>query len=96
MNFLDIKRKLLPTSGYLMGGGGSGGGGGSNTTVTNSNIPTYAQPYVESMLGATQRQIFQGADDAEGNFNITGFQPYRAYGGTYDAAGKQTGYDPSY
>jgi len=95
MNFLDIKRKLLPTSGYLMGGGGSGGGGGSNTTVTNSNIPTYAQPYVESMLGATQKQIFQGDTDAEGNFNITGFQPYRAYGGTYDAAGKQTAYDPS-
>jgi len=82
-----------------MGGGGSGGGGGgsgsSNTTVTNSNIPAYAQPYVESMLGATQKQIFQGDTDAEGNFNITGFQPYRAYGGTYDAAGKQTAYDPS-
>ena len=102
MNFLDIKRKLLPTSGYLMGGGGSsGGGGGTNTTVTNSNIPAYAQPYVESMLGATQSQIFTGPNggpltkNAEGNYEIGGFQPYRAYGGTYDAAGKQTKYDPS-
>ena len=97
MNFLDIKRKLLPTSGYLMGGGGSGGGGSQNvnSTVTNSNIPAYAQPYVEGMLGATQKQIFQGDTDAEGNYNITGFQPYRAFGGDYDEQGNQTAYDPS-
>ena len=96
MNFLDIKRKLLPTSGYLMGGGGSGGGSQNvNSTVTNTNIPAYAQPYVEGMLGATQKQIFQGNTDAEGNYNITGFQPYRAFGGDYDEQGNQTAYDPS-
>jgi hypothetical protein len=47
------------------------------------------------MLGATQRQLFQGQDLGGGNFNITGYQPYKAFGGTYDAAGNQTSYDPS-
>ena len=48
-----------------------------------------------TMLGATQKQLFQGDTDKSGNFNITGFQPYKAYGGTYDAQGNQTAYDPS-
>jgi hypothetical protein len=47
------------------------------------------------MLGATQKQLFQGTPTEGGGFDITGFQPYRAYGGTYDAAGNQTSYDPS-
>ena len=67
-------------------GKGSGGGGQTTSTVTNSNIPEYARPYVENMLGATQKQIFKGDDS---------FQPYKAYGGTYDEQGNQTSYDPS-
>ena len=67
-------------------GKGSGGGGQTTSTVTNSNIPEYARPYVENMLGATQKQIFKGDD---------GFQPYKAYSGTYDKQGNQTSYDPS-
>jgi hypothetical protein len=47
------------------------------------------------MLGATQKQLFQGTPTEGGGFDITGFQPYRAYGGKYDAAGNQTSYDPS-
>jgi hypothetical protein len=47
------------------------------------------------MLGATQKQLFQGTPTGDGGFNITGFQPYKAYGGTYDAQGNQTSYDPS-
>jgi len=39
-----------------------GGGGDSSaptqSTVTNTNIPEYAQPYVETMLGTAQQQIF--------------------------------------
>lgn len=68
---------------------GSGGGQPTYTEskVTNSNIPEYAQPYVENMLGAAQKQVY-GADG-------TSFQPYKAYGGTYDAQGNQTSYDPS-
>jgi len=96
MNLLDAKRKLLPLSGYM--GGGSGGGGGGTQQSTNTtyqtNIPEYAKPYVETMLGATQKQLFQGTPTEGGGFDITGFQPYRAYGGTYDAAGNQTSYDP--
>jgi len=85
MNILDEKRRLLPLSGYMMGGGGSGGGQ-TTSTVTNSNIPDYARPYVENMLGATQKQIFKGDDN---------FQPYKAYSGTYDEQGNQTSYDPN-
>lgn len=58
--------------------GGGGGGGPSSTTTTGTtyqtNVPEYAQPYVETMLGATQKQLF----DMSGN-EITGFKPYRPY-----------------
>jgi len=80
--------------GLILGGGG---GGPSQTTSTSyqTNIPEYARPYVETMLGATQKQLFQGTPTDDGGFNITGFQPYKAYGGSYDAQGNQTSYDPS-
>ena len=77
--------------------GKGGGGAPTQTTSTNyqTNIPEYARPYVETMLGATQKQLFQGTPTGDGGFNITGFQPYKAYGGSYDAQGNQTSYDPS-
>jgi hypothetical protein len=86
--------------------GGGGGGGQTTSTVQNTNVPEYARPYVETMLGATQEQLFQGnrtpvttdpntGQTTGGEFNITGFKPYQAYGGTYDAQGKQLSYDPS-
>jgi hypothetical protein len=71
---------------YNMGGGG----GGPNTTYSQtSNIPEYARPYVEQMLGATQRQLFTGTNDAAGNFTPTGFNNFTPYGATYkqDAQG---------
>lgn len=74
---------------------GKGGGGPSQSTSYQTNIPEYARPYVETMMGATQQQLFKGDKTADGGFNITGFQPYKAYGGTYDESGKQTSYDPS-
>ena len=74
--------------------GGGGGPSQTTSTVSNTNVPEYARPYVETMLGATQQQLFQGNKDESGNFNITGFKPYQAYGGTYDAQGNQTSYDP--
>jgi hypothetical protein len=67
----------------------------TTSTSYQTNIPEYAQPYVETMLGATQKQLFQGTPTEGGGFDITGFQPYKAYGGTYDAQGNQTSYDPS-
>ena len=67
-----------------VGGGriyGGGGGGGSpppasptQTTVQNTNIPEYAQPYVENMLNAAQAQIY--------NPDMTGFNPYTPYSNT--------------
>jgi hypothetical protein len=68
-------------------GGGSSAPTYTESKVTNSNIPEYAQPYVENMLGAAQKQVYS----ADG----TSFQPYKAYGGTYDAQGNRTSYDPS-
>jgi len=90
---------------YFFGGGGGGGGPTQTTsTVQNTNIPSYAQPYVESMLGATQKQLFntsqvQTGTDDQGNpimgTQLDSFKPYQAYGGTYDAQGNQLSYDPS-
>jgi hypothetical protein len=58
---------------------GGGGSPGSTTTQT-SNIPEYARPYVENMLGATQSQLFDTTTDPEtGERQITGFKPYQAY-----------------
>ena len=47
-------------------GKGGGGSQGNQTTSTayNTNIPQYAQPYVENMLGATQKQLFNTRDVA--------------------------------
>jgi hypothetical protein len=73
--------------GRVYGGGGSGGGGGptQSTTVT-SNIPEYARPYVESMLGAAQKQAYKFDDSG----NIVGFQPYVPYGATVGPGGEIT------
>lgn len=81
--------------GLILGGGGSSGPSQTTSTSYQTNIPEYARPYVETMLGATQKQLFQGESTGDGGFNITGFQPYKAYGGSYDAQGNQTSYDPS-
>jgi hypothetical protein len=62
---------------FMLGVGGGGGGGAptqTTSTAYNTNIPEYARPYVETMLGATQRQLF----DMNGN-EITGFRPYQPY-----------------
>jgi hypothetical protein len=78
-----------------MGKGGGGGPTQTTSTVQNTNVPEYAKPYVETMLGATQKQLFQGTPTGDGGFDITGFKPYQAYGGTYNAQGNQTSYDPN-
>lgn len=57
--------------------GSSSPAGPSTSTTQTSNIPEYARPYVETMLGATQKQLFDTKQ--------TGGTP------TYDAAGNQTG-----
>lgn len=62
----------------------AGGGGGSQqptkSEVTQTNIPSYAQPYVETMLGAGQQQIFNYAQDpTTGEMTPTGIKPYQAF-----------------
>lgn len=59
MSILRYKQKLLPY-GNPMGGGSSGGGGGGPTQSTSyqTNLPEYARPYVEAMLGAAQKQAY--------------------------------------
>lgn len=59
-------------------------GGGSapsqtTSTVNQSNLPEYVQPYVESMLGAAQKQVYTMSTDADGKDTVTGFQKYTPY-----------------
>jgi hypothetical protein len=51
--------------------GGGGGGGPTQTKSDTSNVPEYAKPYVENMLGSAQKQIY--------NDDMTTFRPYQAY-----------------
>ena len=90
MSILRYKQKLFADGGVLRTGGGGSGGGGSpapqqNTTV-NTNIPEYAKPYVETMLGTAQQQIYNYDDSG----TVTGFKPYVPYGATVDANGNIT------
>jgi hypothetical protein len=62
-----------------------GGGGGGQTSQSDQfqSLAPWAQPYVTSMLGAAQSQVFN-TDPSTGN--ITGINPYKAYG--YQGAGQ--------
>jgi len=71
----------------------SGGSGPTTTNTNTSNIPEYARPYVETMLGSAQNELFNYTTDSEGNKTPTDLKSYRAFGGEYDEAGNQTGYD---
>jgi hypothetical protein len=77
MSFLKSKHSGYTADGTrtpYFGGGGGGGTQQSTGTTYNTNIPEYARPYVENMLGATQKQLF----DMDGG-EITGFKPYQPY-----------------
>lgn len=76
-------------NGYVNGNNRLYPGGGGQPTQNqtyNTNIPEYAEPYVTTMLGATEKQVYKY--DPSGN--ITGFQPYKAYT-DYDRARGGTG-----
>ena len=62
-----------------MGGGGGGQQQPTQTNVTNTSIPEYARPYVETMLGSAQQQIFNYEPDASGNLTATGFKGYTPF-----------------
>ena len=73
----------LKTEGYSADGirvyPKGGGGQPTQSTVTNTNIPEYARPYVETMLGSTQQQLFDTSPNASGGTDITGIKPYQPY-----------------
>lgn len=51
--------------------GGGGGGGPSQQTITQSNIPDWLRPQVETVLGGAMQEMFTFPRDAEGKI-ITG------------------------
>ncbi len=70
------------------GGGGKriygGGGGPTQSTVTQTNIPDWLRPQVETVLGGGMKELFQtkeipGVDGAPSTFEITGTKPFQAY-----------------
>jgi len=77
-------------NGYVNGNNrlypGGGGGQPTQNQTYNTNIPEYAEPYVTTMLGATEKQVYNYGPEG----NITGFQPYKAYT-DYDRARGGTG-----
>jgi len=76
MNVIKGLFNWLTGQQFIMYMGGGGGGGQTNETYSQtSNIPEYAQPYVEQMLGSAQKEIYNY--DAAGN--PTGIKPYKAF-----------------
>jgi hypothetical protein len=63
--------------GYFCGGGG--GGGPSSTTVTQSNIPEWLAPQIQTMLGAATEEFFTTEEGEDGTRLITGIKPYTPY-----------------
>jgi hypothetical protein len=96
MSILRYKQKLLPL-GNPQGGGGKGGGGGGGQQQTTqqqnqfASLSPWAQPYVSSILGAGQAQVFNTNPAGE----ITGINPYQAYGSFNTNTGGQYGMTPS-
>jgi soluble lytic murein transglycosylase-like protein len=96
MSILRYKQKLLPL-GNPQGGGGKGGGGSAPPPQTTqqsnqfASLSPWAQPYITSILGAGQAQVFN--TDTSGN--ITGINPYQAYGSYNTTTGGQYGMTPS-
>jgi len=86
-------KHLVSTLLYLIQGPKFWGGDppSQSSTVTQATIPEELKPFVSTYMNAAEKQLYQKNDAGE----VTGFQPYKAYGATFDEAGKQTGYDPS-
>lgn len=58
---------------------GGGGGGPSSTTVTQSNIPDWLRPQVETVLGGAMREMFNVTEGEGGKLDITGVKPFVPY-----------------
>lgn len=77
--------KLTDILNFFMGprlymGGGGGQQAPTQTTVSNTNIPEYARPYVETMLGTTQQQLYNyETDPATGAKYATSMKGYTPF-----------------
>ena len=58
--------------------GGGGGGQPAQQTVTQTNIPDYARPYVEDMLGRASALTTQGKYQPYTGQQVAGFSPMQA------------------
>lgn len=58
-----------------------GGGGGQPANTTTTSIPEYAKPYVESMLGVAQGNVYNFSPEGQ----VTGLRAYQPYGGQLTA-----------
>lgn len=100
----NVANQVGNTAGNLLGGAGTGGtaaglaGAPSYNPMPNvspvaqtdqqQGIATYAQPYVNSMLGATMQNVF----DIDPSGNITGMKGYNPY--SMNAADYVAGFSP--
>lgn len=62
----------------------SGGGSPTSTTVTQSNVPEWLRPQVETVLGAGMQELFQTQktgtnDQGRPIYDITGTRPFTPY-----------------
>ena len=77
--------KLTDILNFFMGprlylGGGGGGQAPAQTSVNNTSIPDYARPYVETMLGTTQQQLYNyETDPATGQKFATSMKGYTPF-----------------
>ena len=103
MNFLNFwKSFFLPIRLYTGGGSGGGSSGPTQTNVQNTNIPEYARPYVESMLGTAQQQVYTFGPGKAATPDITtqigtdenGQPIYQTTPGTPATSGEITGFRP--
>jgi len=62
-----------------MGSGGGGGGAPTQQTITQSNIPDWLRPQVETVLGGAMQQMFTTRPGEGGQLDITGVRPYIPY-----------------
>lgn len=77
-NHFDMlpERAFLKVGGRItLEGGGGGQSGPTTSTTQTSNIPEYARPYVETMLGAAQQQVY----NMDSSGNVTGIKGYTPY-----------------
>lgn len=61
--------------GRIYGFGGGGGGGPSSTTVTQSNIPDWLRPQVETVLGKAGEHLFQMREEIDPTTGLKTYVP---------------------